>query len=77
MPRSALAGAIPSLRASINCAEIFSSDLVKLLKEVSRVSEIIVFRVGILDNMRVLCWHTGIDLDVTLAKVLDSNGIEG
>ena len=77
MPSSALAGAVATLGASVEGSEIFGCDFVELFEEVSGVSEIIVFSISILDNMRILCWHASINLDVTLAKVLNPNSIKG
>ena len=60
---------------SVEGSEILGSDVVEFLEEILGVGDVLVFGVSFLYDVGVFCGHRSVNLNVTLAEVLNADGI--
>jgi hypothetical protein len=63
-----------SVRA-VEGSKVLGCDVVEFLEEIARVGDILVLGISLLYDVSVLGGHGGIDLNMSLGEVLDSNSV--
>lgn len=60
---------------SVEGSKVLCGDVVKLLEEILGVGDVLVLGVSFFYDVSVLSGHGSINLNVTLAEVLDADGV--
>jgi len=60
---------------SVEGSKVLCGDVVKLLEEILGVGDVLVLGVSFFYDVSVLGGHGSINLNVTLAEVLDADGV--
>jgi len=60
---------------AVESSEVLSSDVVEFFEKILGVGDVLVLGVSFLNDVSVLSGHGSVNLDVSLAEVLDADGV--